>query len=51
MLDSGKYQGLFGLAMGIFNGSTYGLAKTQTMAPPNSPCYFPESSKNPHDYI
>ena len=39
LLDSGKYQGLFG------------LAKMQTMARPNSPWYFPESSKNLHDYI
>ena len=39
MLNSGKYQGL------------YGLIKIQTMARPNSPLYFPESRKNPADYI
>ena len=45
-LDSGKYQGLFGLDIRI-------LAQP-TVAPkykPNSPSYFSESSKNLYDYI
>ena len=32
-------------------GSTHGLTKIQTMARSNSVWYFPESSKNLHDYL